>query len=61
MRLDELFEETGMKKKYAAKQLKVDATTISNWISGKSYPKLDRAVMLADLLGCHITDLYIKK
>lgn len=58
MKLNELFEEKGIRKKHVAKQIGVDATTISNWVSGKSYPKLNQAVQLADILNCDITDLY---
>lgn len=58
MRLDELFEETGLKKKAAAKYVGVDATTMSNWIHGKSYPRLDQAVLLADFFRCKVDDLY---
>lgn len=58
MRLDELFEETGLKKKAAAKYVGVDATTMSNWIHGRSYPKLDQAVLLAVFFNKEITDLY---
>lgn len=58
MNLDELFKVKGIRKNYAAKQLKVDPTTISNWIKGRSYPDLNQAVKLADIFKCDVNDLY---
>jgi len=51
MRLDELFEETGLKKKAAAKYVKVDATTLTNWCKGKTYPNLYQSALLADFFS----------
>ncbi|MEN2468219.1 helix-turn-helix transcriptional regulator [Ornithinibacillus sp. JPR2-1] len=60
MRLDELFKEKDEKKKKAAKYVKVDVTTMSNWIHGRSYPRLDQAVILAEFFGVELTDLFEK-
>lgn len=51
-------EERGYMKKYIAKQLGVSQNQISNWISGKSNPTIEKAFKLADLLGVKVDDLY---
>lgn len=51
-------EERGYMKKYIAKQLDVTPTQLSNWISGKSSPTIEKAFKLADLLGVKVDDLY---
>lgn len=58
MKLDELFKTSGVRKNHAAKQLKVDPTTMSNWVTGKTYPDLNKAVQLAKILDCKVDDLY---
>jgi putative transcriptional regulator len=59
--IDELIKKRGMQKKFIASVLKVDPDTITNWCKNRSYPKLDQAVKLADVLNCDIKDLYIRK
>lgn len=61
MRLDKLIEDKGLRKGYIAKQLEINANTLSNWINNKSFPRLDQAVQLAELLNCTVDNLYIKK
>lgn len=51
-------EERGYMKKYIAKQLEITPTQLSNWISGKSSPTIEKAFKLADLLGVKVDDLY---
>lgn len=60
MRLDELIRDSGLKKGYIAKELNVSKDTLTNWVKGKSCPALDKARLLADLLGCKIDDLISK-
>lgn len=60
MKLDELFREKDEKKKKAAKYVNVDVTTMSNWIHGRSFPRLDQAVLLADFFKVNLTDLFEK-
>ncbi|GGJ85862.1 hypothetical protein GCM10007063_05390 [Lentibacillus kapialis] len=55
-----LIEDSGFKKRYIAKQIGVNENTLTNWINGKSFPRLDKAVHLADILNCDIKDLYGK-
>ncbi|MCP3025431.1 helix-turn-helix transcriptional regulator [Halobacillus sp. A5] len=58
MKLEELFQQSGVKKSHAAKILNVSPNTVSNWVKGSSYPTLDKAIQLAKLLHVEITDLY---
>lgn len=51
-------EERGYMKKYIAKQLDITPTQLSNWISGKSSPTIEKAFKLADLLGVKVDELY---
>jgi transcriptional regulator with XRE-family HTH domain len=51
-------EQRGYMKKYIAKQLEITPTQLSNWISGKSSPTIEKAFKLADLLGVKVDDLY---
>ncbi|MGM8215187.1 helix-turn-helix transcriptional regulator [Bacillaceae bacterium W0354] len=61
MRLNELFEQSGLKKKHAAKYVNVDATTMSNWINGKSFPRLDQAVGLAKFFNVDLNELFLEE
>lgn len=58
MRLDELIKNSGLKKGYIAKDLNVSKDTLTNWIKGRSYPALDKAALLANLLECTVDDLF---
>jgi putative transcriptional regulator len=49
--IGELVQESGLKKIYIAKQLEVTREQVSRWVSGKSYPRLDKAFELAELLS----------
>jgi len=53
-----LIEQKGYKKKFVAEQMEVSANQLSNWITGKSFPTLNKAFKLADLLNCKVDDLY---
>lgn len=56
--IEELILESGLKKRYIAKQLKVNENTLTNWMKNRSLPRLDQAVQLADILNCKVDDLY---
>lgn len=57
-RIDEWVEKSGYKKKYIASELHISPTQLSNWLSGRSYPPIDKAFKLAKLLSCKVDDLY---
>ncbi len=57
-RIGELIDAAGYKKKYIAKELNVSPTQLSNWISGRSFPTVEKAFKLAKILGAKVDDLY---
>jgi DNA-binding XRE family transcriptional regulator len=57
-RMNELIVNSGYLKKYVAKELGITPNQLSNWLAGKSFPPIDKAYKLADLLGCKVDDLY---
>lgn len=59
-KIGEIIEEKGYKKKYVAEQIGVSANQLSNWITGKNYPTVDKAFRLAEVLGVSVEDLYEK-
>lgn len=56
--INERIKESGFKKGYIAEQLGVNKDTLSNWVHNRSMIPLNKAVQLADILGCDIKDLY---
>lgn len=60
-RIGEIIESKGYMKKYIAKKMGITPGQLSNWITGKSYPTLERAFILAELLEVKVDDLYEKK
>lgn len=57
--IGELIDKKGYKKKYIATKLDVTPTQLSNWVSGRSYPTIEKAFRLAEILDCKVDDLYI--
>lgn len=56
--IGELVQERGLKKQFVAEKLEVSREQVSRWVSGKSYPRLDKAFQLAELLAVKVDDLY---
>ena len=50
-------KRAGLTQKKLAARLGVDRTTISNWDSGKSHPRIDMLAKLAKELNCSPNDL----
>jgi len=59
-RIGEWIEKRGYKKKYIAEQLGISQRQMSKWISGESYPTVQKLFQLAVLLQCMVDDLYEK-
>ena len=57
-RIKELLARNGLKVIWVARQIGCHPTEISNWISGRRNPNLERAIKLANLLGCTVEDLF---
>lgn len=60
-RIGELIEASGYKKKFIAKELEISPTQLSDWISGRSAPTMEKAFKLASLLKVKVDDLYEKE
>ncbi len=60
-RIGILIDESPYKNEYIRKYMDVSRNTLSNWRSGKTYPTIDKAFKLADLLGVKVDDLYETK
>lgn len=60
-KIGDLIISKGMKKKHVAKEVGITPNQLSNWLAMKSYPPLDKAYILADLLGVKVDDLYERK
>ena len=57
-RIKELLARNGLKVKWIAEQIGCHPTEVSNWISGRRTPSLQRAIKIANLLGCAVEDLF---
>ncbi|MCA1028349.1 helix-turn-helix domain-containing protein [Cytobacillus kochii] len=57
-KVGEAIENAGFKKKYVAIKLGISQTQLSNWISGRSFPPLEKAFKLAEMLNVKVDDLY---
>ncbi|MGV3464749.1 MAG: helix-turn-helix transcriptional regulator [Heyndrickxia sp.] len=57
-KIRELIEERGLKKKFVADKLGVSVKQLRNYETGHSYISMDKAYILADLLGVKVDDLY---
>lgn len=59
--IGELLKNSGLKGKWIAQQLKISQNQMSNYVTGKSYPPVDKAFELAKIFGCKVDDLYVLK
>jgi putative transcriptional regulator len=57
-RIGELLRVSKYRREYIIKELDISANTLSNWVKGKTYPTMDKAHKLANLLGVKVDDLY---
>ncbi|MEK3855920.1 helix-turn-helix domain-containing protein [Cytobacillus sp. FSL H8-0458] len=57
-RIKKLTDESGFKKSFIAEKLGVSVKQLRNYESGRSYIPMDKAYLLADLLGVKVDDLY---
>lgn len=60
-RIGILLRASKYKREYIQNKLGVSANTLSNWCTGKTYPTMDKAYILAELLGVKVDDLYERK
>ncbi|MEH6965355.1 helix-turn-helix domain-containing protein [Priestia megaterium] len=57
-KIGEIIDSQGYKKKYIAERMDITQSQLSNWISGRSYPPMDKAFKLAKFLNVKVDDLY---
>ena len=57
-RIKELLARNGLKVKWIAEQIGCHPTEVSNWISGRRTPSLQRAIKIAKILGCSEEELF---
>lgn len=55
--LQMLMDRTGIQQSDICIKLDLPPSTVSDWVKGKSYPRVDRMQQLADLLGVSMSDL----
>ena len=55
--LKRLMDEKGISRQDLSKVLGVSYFTISDWVNGKKYPRMDKVEMLADYFGVLKSDL----
>lgn len=58
LKIEDKIEQSGYKKRYIAQKIGVNENTLTNWIMGRSWPRLDKAAKLAHLLECKVDDLF---
>lgn len=57
MRLRDLRRKKNISQKLLSNRTDIPQTTISDWESGKSYPKVDKLYIIAEALGVSIQEL----
>lgn len=55
--LNKYMEMRGMDQSSIVSALKITASTVSDWVNGKKYPRVDAMQRLADLLGVSMSEL----
>lgn len=59
-RLEELIKESGYRKDFIADRLGISTRQLRNYELNKNYIPMDKAYILAELLGVKTDDLYEK-
>lgn len=57
-RIGVLLRVSKYRREYIQNILGISANTLTNWCTGKTYPTIDKAYILADLLEVKVDDLY---
>jgi transcriptional regulator with XRE-family HTH domain len=59
--IGKLIEASGLKKSFIADKLEITVKQLRNYETGRSLIPIDKAYILADLLGVKIDELYERK
>ncbi len=57
MTLKELFQAKGYSQYRIAKMLELNESTITRWVNGRTYPRVDTLTKLAKILGTSETKI----
>ena len=57
-RIENLIKERGLRKDFIANKLGISSRQLRNYETQASYIPMDKAYILADLLGVKVDDLY---
>lgn len=60
-RIGKLLRVSKYRREYIIKELGISKNTLSNWCTGYTYPTMDKAYKLAELLEVGIDELYEKE
>ncbi|WP_257009462.1 helix-turn-helix transcriptional regulator [Bacillus sp. 7884-1] len=60
-RIEELILKSGYKKSFVAEKLEITVKQLRNYETGRNYMRIDKAYILADLLGVGVEELYERK
>lgn len=60
-RIKEVLKEQCRMQSYLCKELDKSSNTVSLWCRNKVQPSLPDLYRIADLLGCEVADLLVKK
>jgi putative transcriptional regulator len=57
-KIGEIRKEKGLMQKYVAEKTKISQQLLSDYETGKAYPRIDKAFRIADFFNCKVDDLY---
>lgn len=57
-RIGLLLRTSKYRREFILKELGISKNTLTNWSNGSTYPTIDKAYMLAELLEVDISELY---
>ncbi|MGW5467705.1 helix-turn-helix domain-containing protein [Streptomyces chartreusis] len=58
-RLKELRKEAGIKGSTISRLTGIPESTISCWVQGHNRPRIDLLILVADVIGCEVTDFLV--
>lgn len=59
--IGKLLRVSKYRREFIQKELGISANTLTNWVTGKTYPPIDKAMRLAELLEVDVNALYEKE
>jgi putative transcriptional regulator len=60
-RIKEVLREQGRMQAYLCREMNRTPNTVSNWCTNRVQPSVQDLYHIAELLGCEVADLLIKK